>query len=97
MNQCVCSSCGQMFDPDEYFDDDLAEDTDICPKCYFSGDCFNDDTADDDADDLGLYEDVEEDEDQLPEDFYTDEIPDDEDFDDEEFEKFCEEQEGDYA
>lgn len=108
---CTCKSCHRTFDSEDYLNDDMAEETEFCPDCFYSGDClrtmdddeFDPDDPDsygDEGSDLDLYEE-DKDDSPIPEDYFDDteeeEELDDEDFDESDFEDFCEEQEGDYC
>lgn len=101
---CICGTCGRAYDPDDYPDDELKEIDNICPDCYYSGECLLTD-GDEDIDDVDdrdptdeLYEDDLDDEDysdelDLPD---VDDLDDIDDLDESDFEDYCEEQEGDY-
>ena len=91
----TCTSCNRTFDTEDYMNDDMSEESNLCPDCYYSGDCLDPENEEPD-DDLELYEDESESDEDVPEGFFEGVEADDEEYSEEDFEDFCEDLEGDY-
>ena len=95
----ICTSCNRAFDTDDYMNDDLSEDSELCPDCFYSGDYANPEEEDLEDGLDSLYEDAEhgdEDDACVPNGFFDD-LDYDDDYSEDDYEEFCDELEGGYV